>query len=160
MPPAVLVDAEPVPPDRPAGEVGNDDCDVAWARDHRVGPVGLALGASAPMRVDVGYDRQFALAANRPELGEGVAVEDADAALVGPGIELVVINGGLDLAPAVPLDTEKKDPGLVPVFAAAIELADDLAPVARRACQSVPRREPGPNSRFQRKGHEAAPGSR
>jgi hypothetical protein len=67
----------------------------------------------------VGDDRQFALAAKRPELGECVAVQDADAAVVGVGIEIVVINGGLDFPTAVPLDAEQENTGLVPVFAVA-----------------------------------------
>ena len=82
------------------------------------------------MRVDVGDDGQLALPAQRPELGEGVAVQNADAAGVGLGIEIVVIDtlpaprgGRRASAPS------RKAPASCRCSSAAIKFADDLAPV-------------------------------
>ncbi len=96
------------------------------ARDHRVGLVGIALIRSSAVGMDVGDDGQLALAALRPELGEGVAVQNAYAAAVGVGVELVVVDDVRDFAPAVRLASEQEGAGLVPLAAAAFKLADDL----------------------------------
>jgi len=64
---------------RPHREIRHDDGDVARTRDHGVGPIGLAPARHAAMRVQVSYHLQTGLAASRPELSEGTAVQDANA---------------------------------------------------------------------------------
>ena len=111
---AVFVDSEPRRIDGPGGEVGKDDRDVSRRRHHRVGPVRFALEARAGMRMHVSDDRESAFAADRPELGESVAVKDAHAGRVGLGIEVVVEDRTFRFPASVPFDAEKKGTWTIP----------------------------------------------
>jgi hypothetical protein len=64
------------------------------------------------------------------------------------GIELVVVDHVRHFGAAVRLAAEQEGAGLVPPPAAALKLADDLAPAARVAGDAMLRRQQRPNSRL------------
>jgi hypothetical protein len=63
--------------------VRDDDRDVTFAGDHRVGPVRLALERTAGMGVHVADDGEGTRPAGGPQLREGRCVQDAYARPVG-----------------------------------------------------------------------------
>jgi hypothetical protein len=71
----IFVDAERTMPDRPARKVRNDDRDVTFPRHHGVRSVGVALKRRVGVGVRVSDHGQVFLAAERPESGEGIAVQ-------------------------------------------------------------------------------------
>ena len=84
----------------------------------------------------------------RPQLGEGVAMQDADAGAVGLGVELVVVDDVPTLRGGRRVAAEQESAGLVPPPAAALKLADDLSPAPRIAGDAMLRRQQRPYSRF------------
>ena len=98
--------------------------------------------------MDIGDDGQLAFAAFRPQLGKSVAAQSADAAGVSVGVELVVVDGIRDLAPAVDFLSEQEGAGLVTAASPTLKLADNLAPETGVAGDAVIRRYERPYSRF------------
>ena len=80
------------------------------------------------MRVRIGDDRQVLLAAKRPQPREGIAVQHADAGVVGVGIELVVVDAVAHLLLAGVIDTEQERAGLVAALARGVRV--------RRRCRA------------------------
>ena len=100
------------------------------------------------MGMDVGDDGQFPFAALRPELGEGVAVQNAHAAAVGVGVEFVIVDRvGTSRAPSASRPSRKAPDSCRPL-PAAFKLADDVPPAPCTAAEAVLRRHECPNSRF------------
>ncbi len=82
------------------------------------------------MRVRVRDHGQLLVPAYRPELGEGVAMEHADASGVSLRIEIVIEDGLADLAPFAAFDAKEEDAGLVTAAPSPLKLGDDLVPDA------------------------------
>src|SRR5579859_3380937 len=124
----VLVDAKILVADRRRGETGHDDGDVAKLCDHWVSAVSLALEGRARMRMDVRDDGEFARAAHRPKLGEGVGMENAHTARVCGRIEIVIIDDINGSAAAVMVMSEQERAGFVPLPCAPVQLGHGARP--------------------------------
>ena len=131
-----------------------------FARHHRIGLVGGTLKAGARMRVNVGHDGELALAAQRPQFGERIAVQHAHAGVVGARVEIVVEDRVSDFEAAVPLAPQQEHAGFVAPLASPLEFGDERLPAGIGTAEAMLRCPPRPNNRYDGKAHKFAPGSR
>ena len=86
----VFVDTEPLGRDRGPGEVRYDERNVPSLRDHGVGTVSSALGCVAGMGMRIRHNRHLARPAEGPKLGEGYAVQNTNALVIGVRVEFII----------------------------------------------------------------------
>jgi hypothetical protein len=89
---------------------------VAGARDHRILSVGPALAGAQRMYVRVGDHRHFQVRTSVLEPREGVGMQDADARVVGSGIELVIVDQPQSSTIAFLVLAKEEGSGLVAVL--------------------------------------------
>jgi hypothetical protein len=110
--------------------------------------------------MNIGHHGNASVTADRPELRERVAVEDAHAGFIGVGVKIVVINDVPDLATIPPYNAKQKGAGFMATFAASIQFAQGLSPSLRRAAQPVLTDQQRPNNRPDERDHRLAPDNR
>ena len=96
--------------------------------------VGKALLRSQRVDVRVGDHRKSEPGAMVPEPREGVGVENANAGVVGVGIELVIVHHGRRDPPELILVAEKKRAGLMAPLCAPAQFGNQFVP--QRSCDA------------------------
>jgi hypothetical protein len=67
-------------------EIRHNDRDMPNTRNHRIRSIEAALESETGMCMHIRHDRQAALSAYRPQLCEGIRMQNADARVVGTRI--------------------------------------------------------------------------
>ncbi|MGY6202082.1 hypothetical protein [Paraburkholderia strydomiana] len=103
--------------------------------------VGLALMRRARVHVYIGHNALLAIAADRPKFPVVLSVEGDDARFETARIEVVIEDVMSDVPAAVNLGPKQKSTAFATAASALAQVAQKLLPDARRALETVVRRQ-------------------